>query len=909
MRRFLYSCLLGTIVTFFLAEPATPETAYKHYYAHDAVLDRYGVIAPWYQGQNGQFDYRVRIAAETLKRYPWVDKNRAVAPGPEFIYNGKWSIDADGKITIGLAHVSVEQSGRDDAAPTDTEFRNGDLGDRAAFVLRGMIDYYAYSGDPASFAIVSTTANYLVDHCQTAADHPWPKFLISVPDMGVRYRDCRLGPSDAQIDKNGKMQLDFVAEVGIQLIRAYELEGNPRWYQAAKHWGDLLAERRRHDPAQSPWGRYADNRDRGMNGVQTGGEVLILMFFDELIRTGYRGQNDEIVHARDAGRDYFRNVLLPAWWVDDTFGRSYWDWVQPNQAENITDFVAVYLMQNQAIFPHWKENVRDILSLFLNHTSVEPIGASDTFNGAWAYPESSTCCDRSLWYPAMELAPDFARYGVQADDAWGREVGRRSQMLATYDPLDTGESQDLIQGGSRVCKNWFKIAQPMALEHVLETMAWLPEIMGANRENHIMRTSGLVRRVIYGKDEIAYSTFDAEPDSVDVLRLAYRPTSVTANGKPLDLRSDLGAPGYTVSALTGGDFIVSIRHDGYTQIIVKGNDPQVVVDDKEIHFEGNWSSSPDLDDWGKGSHVAGDDGATMISTFTGNQVRLVGRVGQSGGMARVYVDDIQQLVPVDCYSPVTLHQQILYYKNGLSNGPHSLKIVVSGERRPLSAGSNVYVDAVQSSTATGNSGFGAGGGPTGFQRMIFGYTKPTDFIDSKGNAWHPGTEFIERSGMMSDSVAKSWWTMPQTLLLNNVDISWSSPLVSDPELYRYGVHAPDFTVNTTVGPGTYHVTLKFAETDCTGPNQRGITVFINGKKTLDKLDVYATAGGSSNVADIVLNDIHPEDGIIAIRFVGSVIDGNHRDAMVQAIEVGPGQGTGGMEPKSVNFSGSQQASH
>ena len=46
-------------------------TTLKHYFAHDAVEDRYGVIAPWYKGQNGQFDLRVRIAAETMKRYPW----------------------------------------------------------------------------------------------------------------------------------------------------------------------------------------------------------------------------------------------------------------------------------------------------------------------------------------------------------------------------------------------------------------------------------------------------------------------------------------------------------------------------------------------------------------------------------------------------------------------------------------------------------------------------------------------------------------------------------------------------------------------------------------------------------------------------------------------------------------------
>jgi hypothetical protein len=61
-------------------------TTLRHYYGHDAVEDRYGVIAPWYRGQNGQFDYRVRIAAETMKRYPWVGKDKAVLPAPEFVF-------------------------------------------------------------------------------------------------------------------------------------------------------------------------------------------------------------------------------------------------------------------------------------------------------------------------------------------------------------------------------------------------------------------------------------------------------------------------------------------------------------------------------------------------------------------------------------------------------------------------------------------------------------------------------------------------------------------------------------------------------------------------------------------------------------------------------------------------------
>ena len=45
----------------------------ERYYAHATVQDQNGVIAPWYSGQNGLVDYRVRVAAGFLRRYPWVE--------------------------------------------------------------------------------------------------------------------------------------------------------------------------------------------------------------------------------------------------------------------------------------------------------------------------------------------------------------------------------------------------------------------------------------------------------------------------------------------------------------------------------------------------------------------------------------------------------------------------------------------------------------------------------------------------------------------------------------------------------------------------------------------------------------------------------------------------------------------
>lgn len=289
-------------------------TTFRHYYGHGVVADKYGVIAPWYRRQNGQFDFRVRIAAETLKRYPWSKPGRGPSPAPEFVYNGTWDVDEEGNI----------------AAVPESDWANGDLVQRASYILASMIDYYRYAGDPFAFTIIRATADYLVSHCQTGNDHGWPGMLISVPTMGRRYGDCVLGSSEELRDGKGKIQLDIAAEFGSELLHAYEMTGERRWYEAARHWGDLLAANRRRDAGAPPWGRYADKGgDRGMNGIQTGGVAYVLTFLDELLRIGYTGENNAIWDARDAGRNYLRDQLLAAWTVDDTFGRNYWDWEQP----------------------------------------------------------------------------------------------------------------------------------------------------------------------------------------------------------------------------------------------------------------------------------------------------------------------------------------------------------------------------------------------------------------------------------------------------------------------------------------------------------------------------------------------------------------------------------------------------
>ncbi|MBI3920858.1 MAG: hypothetical protein HY318_05510, partial [Armatimonadetes bacterium] len=276
------------------------------------------------------------------------------------------------------------------------------------------------------------------------------------------------------------------------------------------------------------------------------------------------------------------------------------------------------------------------------------------------------------------------------------------------------------------------------------------------------------------------------------------------------------------------------------------------------------------------------------------QVRLLGHVGPEGGRADVYLDGEKQLVPIDCWNPSPRYRQVIYYRNGLSQGSHTLKVVCRGASNPYSRGTLLYIDAVQYSNAAGHVSFPSGSGPRKAQRMIFGYTGREDYRDSLGHYWRPGTEFVVRLGAGRDPVKEAWWTKPVTQPLGKT---------RDPELYRYGIHGQEFWVNVTVGPGRYHLRMKFAATHGADPQKNCFHISLNGRRVVKALDVAATAGGPNRAVDLVFNNVEPRNGVIEVRFAGAHwMEGDELkqgEAFVQALEVGPGPGGRGASPVSA----------
>ncbi|HEY0531882.1 MAG TPA: beta-galactosidase [Actinoplanes sp.] len=117
--------------------------------------------------------------------------------------------------------------------------------------------------------------------------------------------------------------------------------------------------------------------------------------------------------------------------------------------------------------------------------------------------------------------------------------------------------------------------------------------------------------------------------------------------------------------------------------------------DPALQYAGAWShvanqsyTGSDYRNTESFSDVAGD---SLTVPFTGTAIRWIGSKTDNHGYADVYVDGVKQAT-VDTSGGAA--QAVLFSAKGLADGPHTLKIVVTGTHAPGSTDNFVSVDAI-----------------------------------------------------------------------------------------------------------------------------------------------------------------------------------------------------------------------
>lgn len=118
------------------------------------------------------------------------------------------------------------------------------------------------------------------------------------------------------------------------------------------------------------------------------------------------------------------------------------------------------------------------------------------------------------------------------------------------------------------------------------------------------------------------------------------------------------------------------------------NDSSVGTSLNQYEFVGSWTSGADAPAYGGDEHYSNAVGAYYQVRFSGTQVKVYTTVDPAHGKSAISIDGGAE-TEVDNYAATRAYNVLIYTSPTLSDGPHTLKVRVTGTKN--AASSNTYV--------------------------------------------------------------------------------------------------------------------------------------------------------------------------------------------------------------------------
>ena len=463
-------------------------------------------------------------------------------------------------------------------------------------MTEGFLEHlYAYSGDPRTLVYLQSFVDYELEHGLTPEGYVWSQVPYASANPGaLRYT----GWSNLGEDY---IEPHVVGEDGYAYLRLYELTGKTKYLRAAIRCAEALAKNyAAGDEAHSPWPVRCYARDGkapgGAMGPYSANVVEPMMLFDELIRLGF-GNTAEYQRVRNGAWDWFQKFPLATnTWV------GYFEDTVPsmgNMNQVIPLEFARYVLLHPDKDPQWKEHARKLIEWvkttpkwpkYMVHGAMITNEQGNGINFCCSPPND--CCDSHT----ARLAALEALYYAKTGETAYRDAAYRSFNWVSYFQGLSGKSPSPFPPSQW----WFTDEFSDGPRRMMDSFWAVPEWAPA-QESHVLGGSSVVTHVEYATNAVTYSTFDAA--SEEVLRLDFKPDFVTADGKPLALRKDLEANGYTFDDSTK---VMRIRHEA-RNVDIEGSGGAIVpvlisFDDPHLPagtvLKGQYPSG--VIDWGDG---------------------------------------------------------------------------------------------------------------------------------------------------------------------------------------------------------------------------------------------------------------------------------------------------------------------
>jgi hypothetical protein len=430
---------------------------------HDIRTDAQGLIVPWYSDDpSNSFDHMVRLVWDFWRRLESCPNGV-----PYYLQHQVWKPEHDPR---GLG------------------------GDQLSMALSSWNLLHGYLGDPAALANMRLIADYWIDHGFTGQDAAWS----NVP---FPYNtDVHSGRYDGDmIAGKGYLQPDKAGSFGAELVVLHKITGERRYLEAAIGIADTLA---RHvqpgDCDRSPWPfriHYQTGAvfqsDKGRFDYTTNWTGA-LRLFDDLVRMG-KGRTADYERARRMVSDWLRAYPLQS----QKWGPFFEDINIYSDTQINAGTLALYLLEHPAWDPEGLARARAILdwceAKFGNRFWAKYGVVATNEQTAYEMPGNShTSREASLELMWAEKAKDPSR----------KAQAIRNLSWATY--MVDGD------GKNRYYRDdiWLTDGYGDYVRHYLRAMAAAPELAPGD-QNHLLRTTSVIRRIDYGADAITYEKWDA----------------------------------------------------------------------------------------------------------------------------------------------------------------------------------------------------------------------------------------------------------------------------------------------------------------------------------------------------------------------------------------------------------------
>jgi hypothetical protein len=489
---------------------------------HDIKTGPDGKIVPWSGPPSQAYDHVVRRIWNFWKTMPKCDDGV-----PYYMQHMIWAPDRHG---------------------------NGLGGDQIPMALSSWNLLYGYLGDEAVKQNMVFMADYWLDHGLSKPTDAWASTVFpydTVKHSGVYDGDMVAG--------KGVLQPDKAASFAAELIVLYKMTGNQRYLDSAIQMANMLVKHvKPGDNDHSPWPlRVVASTGATVQGKMTieyieasnPGEVDMkrnhttyasyttnwtgaLRLFDELTAmrkgdtSGYARTKETLITWLKAyplktqkWGPFFEDVPTGMW----------------TETEINADTLAWYILENPSFDPQWRDLAKRTLewsyAMFANR-EWEDIGAI-VINEQTAYKQPGN--SHTSRHASVELL-----YGEKTGDHTWRADAVRRLNWATYMVDDDGKNMYPATSRTNAGKpragggHWLTDGYGDYVRHYLRAMASYPALAPED-QNHLLRTSSVIRNISYDPNGIRYEKFDDA--STERFKLVKKPRSVSGGRLQWDASS------------------------------------------------------------------------------------------------------------------------------------------------------------------------------------------------------------------------------------------------------------------------------------------------------------------------------------------------------------------------------------